>query len=289
MQAIRTVLAIVAFAVLALCAGPAFAAPVPELKGRVNDYADVLSPEQEKALDEHLARIESFDGNPQFAVLTVKEIGDQDVRDYGVTVANAWGLGQKDLDNGLLILFVTEGEDGFAGSIETGAGLEGALPDGRLSSIYRHLMQPHLGAGESQNYFLALTEGLGAMEKYVKGEFTDDIDELFAKKQAEGARLIGGIAIGVLGLILCAVLSLYVSTVTMGWVGVFFGIASASVAYEMALLPLIFFALIGFPMGFYSPFILEVLVQVVMRAGSRSGGGGFRGGGGGFRGGGIRF
>ncbi len=290
MKAIRTVLAVFAFAGMALVAMPAHATPVPDLKGRVNDYASVLSPEEEKALDERLANIESFDGNPQFAVLTVTNLEeDEDPKDYATKVANTWGLGQKALNNGLLVLLVTGDDSGVHGSIVTGAGIEGALPDGLLFSIYSHFMQPNLGDKSSRKYYQALSDGFEAMEKYVKGEFTDDIDELFAKKQAEGARRVGGIAIGVVGLLLCAVLSLYVSTMTMGWTGVFFGIASASVAFEMAFLPLLLFAFLGFPLGYFSPVILEIIIQVVTRSGSSGGGGGFRGGGGGFRGGGIRF
>lgn len=86
-----------------LLLGAAGAPPdVPRLTGRVNDYAGILSIDARQEFDGVLARCES-ETTHQSAVLTVSFLKDEPIEVFSLRVANAWRLGPKGLDNGVLV------------------------------------------------------------------------------------------------------------------------------------------------------------------------------------------
>src|SRR5688572_6395478 len=72
---------------------------VPALSGRVNDYADVLTPEQETEISDLYESIERDIGS-QIALLTVDSLNGVPIADYSLAVANTWGLGRRGVDDG---------------------------------------------------------------------------------------------------------------------------------------------------------------------------------------------
>ena len=84
---------------LVLSAAVASASTVPKLQGRVNDYAHVLSVDQERRLSEVLRDEEDKTSN-QIVVLTVDSIGGEAIEDFANQVFQAWKLGQSHKDNG---------------------------------------------------------------------------------------------------------------------------------------------------------------------------------------------
>ena len=133
-----------AFLILAIGA-PAVAgeAGVPVLQGRVNDYAGVLGA-QAASIEAKLAGQERATGN-QVVVLTVPDLGGQDIESYANNVFHAWKLGRKGIDDGVLIVLAVKDR---RSRIEVGYGLEGTLTDLASSRIQRELMRPRFVAGD---------------------------------------------------------------------------------------------------------------------------------------------
>ena len=81
----------------------ALALAVPNLTGRVNDHADLISPEAEARIDALLTALERDEG-AQVAVLTVDSLRGEQLEEYSLRVAEAWALGRTDQDDGALLL-----------------------------------------------------------------------------------------------------------------------------------------------------------------------------------------
>jgi uncharacterized protein len=95
----------------------------PELTGRVVDEADLLSPAQETALTDMLEKHERKTSN-QVVVVTVTSLQGISIESFGRSLGNHWGIGQKDKDNGVLLIVAPEER---RVRIEVGRGLEGKL------------------------------------------------------------------------------------------------------------------------------------------------------------------
>jgi uncharacterized protein len=137
------------FATLALLfcafAGAAWAEfTFPALTGRVVDAANILNAGQRAALEQKLAAQEAKTTD-QFVVATVPSLEGTDIADYGNRLFRHWQLGQKDKDNGALLL-VAPNEKQVR--IEVGYGLEGVLTDAVASTIIRTAIVPAFRNGD---------------------------------------------------------------------------------------------------------------------------------------------
>jgi len=119
-------------------------AEVPAYAGYVNDRAGVLSEPRRAQLEAFLDQFTRKTG-AQFAVLTMATTAPEDPDAFKVRVFEAWGIGSKERDDGLLLLLAME-ERRIV--FETGYGLEGTLPDGWQSRMLRDLAVPRLRAGD---------------------------------------------------------------------------------------------------------------------------------------------
>jgi len=119
--------ALLAFApaVFAWEAGSDGLKPIPALSARVTDLASALSAPERSALEAKLAAFESSTG-AQLAVLVVPSTQPEPIEAYALRVADAWKIGRKGNDNG--VLFVVAKDDRRM-RLEVGYGLEGAIPD----------------------------------------------------------------------------------------------------------------------------------------------------------------
>ncbi len=99
----------------------------------VEDFSGCLNEATERYIFEEAKRLEEKT-TAQVVVVTVPNTHEDDLEDYSVNLANEWGIGQKDTDNGILLLIRT-GEDEEGIRLEVGKGLEGAIPDGKAGRI----------------------------------------------------------------------------------------------------------------------------------------------------------
>ena len=136
----------------------------PPLTGRVNDLARTLSPEMHQNLEQKLAAFEKKSSN-QVVVLTVPSLQGDDIDQFSIRVAEAWKIGQKGRDNGVLLV-IAQAERKVR--IEVGMGLQGVLPDITAGRIIRDVMRPHLKSG---NYDQGIAVGVDSIIAATKGEF----------------------------------------------------------------------------------------------------------------------
>lgn len=143
--------AALAFALLLAAAFPAAAADsgraeVPAYVGYVNDRAGVLGEARRAQLEGFLDQFHAKTG-AQFAVLTMSTTAPEEPDAFKVRVFEAWGIGSKERDDGLLLLLAME-ERRIV--FETGYGLEGTLPDGWQARMLRELAVPRLREGDTE-------------------------------------------------------------------------------------------------------------------------------------------
>lgn len=134
-------------------------APVGDIY--VQDFADVLSPEEEQQLI-RLGRSIDEHSSDQLAVLTVNTLGGMDIDEYANKAYRAYGLGTKEKDNGVLLVLAMKEK---RVRIEVGYGLEGTITDGEAGQILDQYALPSLKAGQPNqailNSYQALSKKLG--------------------------------------------------------------------------------------------------------------------------------
>ncbi|MBA8885024.1 TPM domain-containing protein [Dokdonella fugitiva] len=152
---------------LAACAS-AFAAdgdvkPIPALTARVSDYTGTLDPAQRQSLEDELAALEKAKG-AQVGVLIVPTTQPEDIAQYGIRVADAWKLGRKGTDDGVILIVA---KDDRRVRIEVGRGLEGAIPDAAAARIIREYIAPRF---RNNDYYGGVHDAIGALTKLVNDE-----------------------------------------------------------------------------------------------------------------------
>jgi uncharacterized protein len=259
-----------------LAAATAWALDVPRLKGRINDYAGMLSPETANRLDAQLADLERTDST-QVVVLTIPSLEGQSLEEYSIKVAQAWGIGQKGKDNGALLL-VSKADRKVR--IEVGYGLEGVLTDALSGRIISQNIVPAFKAG---NFDAGIQAGVSAVIAAVRGEYQGS-----AKGQTEESNDEGAI----FGIIMLAII---LSAVLRGlptlWRAGIFGVLLPVVGLVLSLSAIVLLLLLvgGILLGILGPILLSSGRGGgggFFIGGGGSGGGGFSGGGGSFGGGG---
>ena len=116
----------------------------PALTGRVVDQAGLLSAADRAALTDSLAALEAKTTD-QLVVVTLTSLQGRPIEDYGYQLGRYWKIGQKDKNNGaLLIVASTE----HAVRIEVGYGLEGSLTDAVSRYIIETSILPRFKAGD---------------------------------------------------------------------------------------------------------------------------------------------
>ena len=141
----------------------AWSLDVPSLRGRVNDYANVLQSSQAQALETQLAQLERDTGH-QVAVLTIPTLDGEDIEGFSIRVAENWKIGKKGNDNGAI--FVVAVKDRRL-RLEVGYGLEGVLPDAIAKRITSDYIVPHF---RQQDYAGGIVAGINAVDKVLRSE-----------------------------------------------------------------------------------------------------------------------
>ena len=168
---------------LSVAASVTFAQNLPERPvppRLVNDFAGFLSQGEINSL-EHKLVVFNDSTSTQIAIVIVKDLSGYDPADYAQKLAEKWGIGQKGLNNGVLILVkpktpVSKGEVRIA----QGYGLEGAIPDLTCAEIVDNEILP---AFRQNDNYGGLNQATTTIMALARGEYTAD---QYAKNNKKG-------------------------------------------------------------------------------------------------------
>lgn len=129
---------------------------------------DLLTPAQEEALEKKLVAYDDSTSN-QIVVVTTADIGDYDISDFAVALGRAWGVGNKDFNNGIVLVVLIDKERNQRKVwIATGYGLEGAIPDITAKQIIEYDILPNFKAND---IYRGLDEGTSDLMRAAAGEY----------------------------------------------------------------------------------------------------------------------
>ena len=260
-------------AIALLCLGPyAYAIDVPKLTGYVNDYGNMLSPQAKSTLEQELRAFEQSDST-QIVIITIPSLQGEVLEQFSLKVAEAWKIGQKGKDNG--IIFLVSKEDRKL-RVEVGRGLEGKLTDLMAGRIIDLVVKPRFKRGDFDGGFIT---GVHSLIDATRGEFKAEPGS-GKRQRAKGSQGISRL--------FTFIIFFGIALLMLGGVSKYLAGAAGAIG-----LPAIVYLLFS-PVGLIAAIILAVIGLIVgiilpslFSAGGR--GGGFGGGyyGGGFGGGGF--
>lgn len=141
--------------------------PRPNPPTLVNDFAGVLLKNEDDALEQKL--VAYYDStSTQIAIVTLKSVGEYDISQVSLKILRDWGIGTKGKNNGILILVSVEDRKI---RIETGYGMEGAVPDAIANDIINQAIKPNFREGR---YYEGLNAAVDGIIKAAAGEYKAD-------------------------------------------------------------------------------------------------------------------
>jgi uncharacterized protein len=159
------------------------------------EFPQFLTNQQTAQLEEKLEAFSNETSN-QICIVVVDDLNGLDPADYATKIINEWGIGQKEKNNGIVILVKPTGGKGERELfIAIGYGLEGAIPDITTKHIRENEMYPYLKKGD---YFTALDKATDVLIKLAKGE----INEKDYRRQNRSQGLSAGLIILIIFIIL---------------------------------------------------------------------------------------
>lgn len=161
----------------------------------VNDYTNTLNAGQIQQLEQKLVALDDSTSN-QISVVLIKTVGDYDINEYALELGRKWGIGGKGKNNGVILL-VAIGDRKM--SIQTGYGLEGALPDVYTKRIIENDIKPFFKTGD---YYAGIDAGTNSIISVIKGEYKNDNP----KSNSRGGRGSAGFIVLIIIIIIAVVI-----------------------------------------------------------------------------------
>ncbi len=268
-------------------------ATIPPLKAHVTDLTATLSTRETMHLEQKLATFEKAKGS-QIAVLIVPTVQPETIEQYSMRVAEAWQLGRKGVDDGILLLIA---KNDRALRIEVGYGLEGAVPDAMAKRIIAEIITPRFKQG---HFAEGIDAGIEAIIKLIQGEPLPlpknmhsgaDTAETHTPLESFISILIGSIVLGrVLQVFLGRLIGATITGLGVGFIG-WLSFSSIAAAALIAVVVFVINLFLSGGSGYYRSGRSGWSDHGYYRSSGfdRGGGfgGGFGGGGGGFGGGGA--
>jgi uncharacterized protein len=134
----------------------------------VVDLVDILTPNEEQMLERKLRALNAETSN-QVVIVTLDKLCAGDAAMTAYEIGECWKVGQKEFDNGIVILVKPTGGPGERHTfIATGYGLEGAIPDATAKLIVEKEMIPNF---RGENYFAGLDKAVDVISELARGEY----------------------------------------------------------------------------------------------------------------------
>ena len=151
----------------------------------VQDYAGVLSGETKSRIQSVSSALAQRT-KAQIVVVTVKSLEGAVLEDYALTVLRRWGIGDAQLNNGVLLLVSTGDRQS---RVEVGYGLEGRLPDAKTGRIQDDYMIPYFRTGD---YDKGIVNGYLALAGEVAKEYNLELKTDARPAQSRPTQQAGG-------------------------------------------------------------------------------------------------
>jgi uncharacterized protein len=153
----------------------------------VNDFANVLSASEREFLEDTLVRFDRATST-QIVVVTVPDLQGYDPADFAFQLGEKWGVGQKEKNNGVVILVKPkQGNSKGQVYIATGYGLEGVLPDAVVNStVIDFEMIPYF---KENNYYKGISSGIKVIMEITRGEYTAEYYQQQRAQNKEGGAI----------------------------------------------------------------------------------------------------
>ena len=171
----------------------------------IYDYAHVIDSANYSVIRDSLRNLYMYN-KTQVVVLTVESLDGMEIEDFCQQVFQEWGIGDKELNNGVLIVIKPKTKSsGGQVRIHTGYGAEGALPDLLCKKIQTDSMIP---AFKENNYGLAVRKAVSLISPAMKGEYPQEIATFLQEKQKEkeSNSRIAVIVYSILYILLCGLI-----------------------------------------------------------------------------------
>lgn len=130
----------------------------------VNDYTGTLTSLQTERLEHKLKNYDDTSSN-QIVVAIVETLHDYDPYEFATTLGRKWGVGNKEFNNGVVLLIAKTDRKVF---IAPGYGLEGAMPDITCKQIIENQILPNF---RGNDYYRGIEEGTDAIMRAAAGEY----------------------------------------------------------------------------------------------------------------------
>lgn len=145
----------------------------------VYDETNSISDETKDYIININRKLEEETGS-QVVVAMVNSLDGLEIEDYALKLFRQWGIGDKDKNNGVLLI-ISKNERKV--KIEVGYGLEGALPDGKVGGILDNYIIPSL---KNDDYDSGVYMGFSALVNVICGEYEIGIEELHVIESKDG-------------------------------------------------------------------------------------------------------
>ncbi|POA19730.1 methanol dehydrogenase, partial [Pseudomonas sp. FW300-N1A1] len=155
----------------------------PALTGRVVDNAQLIEPSVREQLSQQLQAHEQATGE-QLVVVTLSDLQGTSIDDYGYQLGRYWGIGQKDKNNGALLIVA---RDERKLRIEVGYGLEDRLTDAQSSVIINQVITPAFKTG---NFSKGISDGVSAMLVVLGGSPLDEPTTAYDSGEQRGGDFV---------------------------------------------------------------------------------------------------
>ncbi|MGN6280108.1 MAG: TPM domain-containing protein [Sphingomonas sp.] len=181
-------LILLAFVAVMLAAAAAHAQTFPKLTGRVVDDAHLLDQQQVDQLTQ-LSQATEQASSRQLVIATVPDLQGYPIEDYGYRLARAWAIGQKGIDNGIILLVAPKEKKV---RIEVGYGLEPIMTDALSSMIIQNDILPKFRDGDMPGGIIAGAQAIADQLKAPPDEAEQKVAAAAQQKQQAAQDNEGG-------------------------------------------------------------------------------------------------
>jgi len=156
---------------------------IPEKTDKfINDFANIIPDDKEDLLLQTCNQIQK-ESSTQVVIVTTDDVPkDYPIENYSIDLANKWGIGQKGVNNGLLILIFPKNHKS---RVEVGYGLEGVLTDALTSRMQSDYFKPNFRQGD---FYTGIQQILYAIKFNISPEAIQQ-QKMFAQQKEKESQM----------------------------------------------------------------------------------------------------